>query len=266
MMGEIEQNILVQLVFRYLNTNISIKELETLEVTKKLGDTFVHSLTKISSGKTILWEGQKYFWKDIVKDVRKKILKERERMVLSLALIYMTYDVTIDFLASLDEVPFSASSLQRYFDKLIPTIFSIEYDGKTYTGKDFADLLHNKTMERKRMAAIKGGQNSALKTEAVKDKNGKFMGSKKRDASEYLSEVYEESLELRETSFIASSSIPLMGNGFEKSEEHTIRYFNKVLKEIVPVFYDTIYDQPFETDIELDENEQHIDAEKKYVR
>jgi len=70
MLTEIELQSVIQLVFKYLNTNLSINEIEKLAKDANLSLPFVSCLGKISENKTIIWEEKRYLWKDLNRDVR----------------------------------------------------------------------------------------------------------------------------------------------------------------------------------------------------
>lgn len=269
MLSDAEFESTIQIVFKYLNTNISIYKIDDLEECKNLSLPFTKCLSKISSNKIVQYNGQKYVWSEISKMVREKMVQDKTNLVVYLATIYLEGDHSIDFLVSLPQVPFSSSSLQRYFKELLPQVPSIVYQGKTYTGEEFMNLLNAKLALQKSKAPQKGGEKSSIKTIALKDEKGHFMGSKKktRIAGKYMPSLYDRSLYEAELMDARHSSTRLVGKIQGFSKETIRRDFHKVLKNCDPVAYVKVCEQLIENqNVDINDLGMFINAEEKYQK
>lgn len=269
MLTEIELQNVIQLSFKYLNDNLSIDDIDELGKEKGLELPFSKYLGKISENKTIVWENNKYLWKEINQKVRGKIRAEKIQKVLKLAILYLDSDLSMADLLKLEEGTFSSSSLQRYFNELIPEIPIVNYQGKEYTGAEFKSLLQKKMAEKKQAAPQKGGISSSIKTSALKDSNGRFIGSKKKDkiAGKYSGEVYERAIEEANLFRLNHSSTRLVAKRQDLSKETIRRDFHKVLKDSNPTLYQQLIPQLKENkDVAIDDSGRYIDAEEKYRR
>lgn len=269
MLSEVEFESTIQLVFKYLNTNISIYEIDSLEECKNLTVSFTKSLSKISCNKTIHYQGEKFLWSDLLKQVREKMTQDKIEFVVQLAIMYLEGDYTIDFLASLPEVSFSSSSLQRYFSELIPRVPYIMYQNEQYTGKDFSLILKEKLKMQKREAPKRAGEKSAIKTTAIKDEYGHFMGSErnKRIAGKHTVGLYDRAVYEAKLMEYRHSSTRLIGNiqGFNK--ETIRRDFHTVLKNCDKGAYDKVCEQLRENKyVETNDLGMFINAEEKYQK
>lgn len=269
MLSKDEFEATLQIVFKYLNTDISIYAIDSLEECRNLPLPFTKCLSKISSNKTIDYQGKKFLWSEISKQVREKMRQDKINFVVELALIYLKGDYTLSFLTSLPEVPFSSSSLQRYFKEFLSQVPSVCYQDKLYTGIEFQNLLNEKLKSQKKSAQQKGGERSAIKTVALKDEKGHFIGSerKKRIAGKHSVDLYERALYEAELMDYRHSSTRLIGNiqGFHK--ETIRRDFHIVLKNCDKNAYDKVYEQLRENEfVETNELGMFINAEEKYQK
>lgn len=269
MLSGAEFEFTIQIVFKYLNTDISIYEIDSLEECKGLSIPFVKCLSKISPNKTVYYHGVGYLWSTLSKQVREKMLQDKIEIVVGLAISYLEGDYTIDFLASLPEVPFSSSSLQRYFKELLPNVSYIRYQNKKYSGKDFCLLLHEKLKVQRSKAPQKGGEKSAIKTTAIKDKFGHFMGSekKKKIVGKHAVELYDRALYETELMDYRHSSTRLIGNIQGFSKETIRRDFHTVLQNCDKNAYNKVCEQLRENQL-VDTNDlgMFINAEEKYQK
>ncbi len=259
----------IQIVFKYLNTNISIYEIDSLEECKNLSLPFTKCLSKISSNKIVQYNGQKYVWSEISKMVREKMVQDKTNLVGHLATIYLEGDHSIDFLVSLPQVPFSSSSLQRYFKELLPQVPSIVYQGKTYTGEEFMNLLNEKLALQKSKAPQKGGEKSSIKTIALKDEKGHFMGSEKREKikGKYSCEKYDRAAYEADLLLMGHSSLRLVAEMLGTNKDAIWKDMHKVLKVCNPSKYKRVCTQFAKNqDMERDDIGKFINAEEKYQK
>ncbi len=269
MISEIEFPIVIQLVFKYLNTELSIYDFIELEECKSLSMPFTKCLTKISSNKTIHYGKEKYIWAELSKWVREKMEMDKMNLVVYLATAYLEGDFTIHFLASLPEVPFSSSTLQRYFKELLPKIPKIEYMNKEYTGEDFSALLNEKLALQKSKAPVKGGIESSLKTVALKDKKGRFIGNKKRAkiAGKHFPNTYERAKYEADLLLVKHSSTQLIAERQGLARITIKNDFHNVLKNCNLGKYEKVCQQFEENkNVEFDENGKFMNAEEKYQK
>jgi len=269
MLTEIELQSVIQLVFKYLNTNLSINEIEKLAKDANLSLPFVSCLGKISENKTIIWEEKRYLWKDLNREVRDKIRQDKISTVLNLAFIYLDTDLTITDLSKLEDVSYSSSSIQRYFNELIPQIPCVVYHEQKYTGVEFGNLLNKKMAEKKQNAPQKGGISSSIKASPLKDSKGRFIGSRKNEriAGKYSNEVYNRALEEAKLFQVNHSSTRLVAKKEGVSKETIRRDFHQVLKESNYPEYEKILPQLEENkNVAIDKDGRYIDAEEKHRR
>ena len=269
MLGEIEFPIVIQLVFKYLNTDISIYDFIELEECKNLSMPFTKCLTKISSNKTIHYNEKKYLWSELSKKVREKMEIDKMNLVGHLAIIYLDGDFTISFLASLPEVPFSSSSLQRHFKDLIPKIPKIEYSDKVYTGEEFGQLLNEKLKMQKSEAPRKGGIESSIKATFLKDESNHFIGSIKNEkiAGIHFPDIYERAKYEAQLMKIYNSSTWKVGEIQGFNHTTILRDFHVILQNSNPQLYREIKKQLEENQNRArDEKGQFLDTEEKYQK
>lgn len=269
MLSEIEFPIVIQLVFKYLNTELSIYDFIELEECKSLSMPFTKCLTKISSNKTIHYNGEKHLWSELSKKVREKMGLNKAYYFLGLAIVYLEGDYTLDFLASISEVKTSSSSLQRYFKELIPKVPKIEYQNKVYTGEEFSTLLNEKLALQKSKAPRKGGIESSIKTTFLKDDYNHFIGSIKNEkiAGIHFADTYERAKYSANLMKLRHSSTRLVG-GLQGVSESTVRRdFHVVLKNSNPRMYQEVKAQLEENQNRTrDEQGKYLDAEEKYEK
>ncbi len=269
MLSEIEFESTIQIVFKYLNTNISIYQIDSLEECRNLPLPFTKCLSKISSNKSVYYNNQRYVWREISKQVREKMEQDKMNLVIQLAMIYLEGDYSIEFLVSLPEVPFSSSSLQRYFKEVLPQAPNIFYKNKDYTGQEFSNLLNEKIGLQKSKAPQKGGIKSSIKSSFLKDEKGHFMGSEKKNkiANIHSIPLYDRAVYEAKLMELRHSSTRLIGDIQGFSKETIRRDFHKVLKNCDESAYNKVCAQLRENQ-NLDRNDfgLFINAEEKYQK
>lgn len=269
MQSGIEFPIVIQLVFKYLNTNISIYDFLELEECKNLSIPFTKCLPKISSNKTIQYNGKKYLWSELSKKVREKMETDKLDEVIKLAIVYLDSLYSINDLAKLKNTRFSSSSIQRYFKNLIPKASKIMYHGVSYTGEEFSKILNEKMLQQKQMAASHGGQASAICTKAIRDDKGRFQGSEALEMIDesYSIERYKRSLLEAKSLLIKHSSTRMVETRVGSSRQTILNDINTVLKDIHPDIYEKCRMQ-IEENKSVDKNEKchFLNAEVKYQK
>lgn len=269
MLSDAEFESTIQIAFKYLNADISIYKIGDLEECKNLSLPFTKCLSKISSNKIVQYDGEKYVWSDISKKVREKMVQDKMNLVVYLATIYLNGDYSIDFLVSLPQVPFSSSSLQRYFKELLPQVPSVSYQGKTYTGAEFMNLLNEKLMLQKSRAPKKGGEKSSIKTVALKDEKGHFIGSEKREKikEKYFCDTYDKVVYEADLLLMGHSSLRLVADMLGTNKDAIWKDIHGVLKDCNSSKYDKVCAQLRENQhMERDNLGMFINAEEKYQK